>query len=122
MAEWRYNVSNDAAVKQHNEFNDCHGIWSLRDPDGVDFMLMAELARHAPDGKVKIHEPCLTAFAMHDACGREEDPSTLLGEAACGAMPLSDSAICKPNAPLPQPRVGYCSDPSRKQAPANCFR
>uniref|UniRef100_A0A061SAY5 Beta-galactoside alpha--sialyltransferase 2 n=2 Tax=Tetraselmis sp. GSL018 TaxID=582737 RepID=A0A061SAY5_9CHLO len=93
----------------------------MRDPEGTDFMLVAELARHGGRVRTGIHEPCLTAFASYEACAHDDDGSAV-GESVCGVMQLSESATCVPDTPLPQPRPGFCSDSPRKRVPANCFR
>jgi len=97
---------------------------ALRDPDGVDFVLMSELARLSPEGSVNIMEPCLTPFAVFSACSdsSSDDSAANIGSNPCGVLPLSESAICLPDHPLPQPKPGFCSDSPRKQIPANCFR
>mmetsp|Transcript_13914 Transcript_13914/g.39373 ORF Transcript_13914/g.39373 Transcript_13914/m.39373 type:complete len:578 (-) Transcript_13914:95-1828(-) len=105
-----------------------HQQGPMRDPQAVDFTLMAELARHSPN--VRVHEPCLTWFAAFGACdhgsgGGEDGEARVagsIGGADCGVMALSESAVCVPGHPLPQPRPGFCADPPRKQTPANCFR
>eukprot|EP00873_Tetraselmis_striata_P024275 jgi/Tetstr1/444539/TSEL_032416.t1 len=96
---------------------------AMRDPDGVDFLLMSELARLSPEGAVNIVEPCLTPFAAFSACEAiEGEPAADIGANPCGVQPLSESATCLPDHPLPQPKPGFCSDSPRKMIPANCFR